>query len=166
MINYLPSRAKILDLGCGMAEPITQYFIDQKFTVTGVDGSQKLIALAQKRYPSAEFIVGDMRTINFDRKFDCIIAWHSLFHLPAYDQRTMFTVFKEHIKSDGILLFTSGPQAGEVWSNNGGIAMYHASLSADEYKNLLAQHGFELIAHVVEDENCGGATVWMARYIQ
>jgi len=163
VISYLPSQANVLDLGCGMAEPVTAYFIKKNFRVVGVDGSQTLIDMAQRRYSQAEFIVGDMRTIQFDRKFQAIILWHSFFHLSHQDQRNMFVKFHNYLQEGGILLFTSGPQAGEVWSNNGGIEMYHASLSAHEYKELLAKYGFELLLHVVEDKDCGGATVWMAK---
>lgn len=162
-ISYLKPGATILDLGCGMGEPIAQYFIKQGFDLVGIDGSQKLIALAQDRFPSATWIVEDMREINLNRKFDCLIAWHSLFHLLQEDQRKMFKVFADYLKPRGILLFTSGPDVGEVWGDNGGENLYHASLSADEYKNLLVQHGFQLLIHNVKDEDCGGATIWMAR---
>lgn len=75
----------------------------------------------------------------------------------------MFAIFTEHLQPQGILLFTTGHEAGEVWSDNGGENLYHASLSSDEYKALLKQHGFELLLHTVEDKDCGGATVWMAK---
>jgi hypothetical protein len=42
--------------------------------------------------------------------------------------------------------------------------LYHASLSPNEYKQLLKSHGFELIAHQVNDEHCGEATVWLAKH--
>ena len=162
-ISYLKPGATILDLGCGMGEPIAQYFIEQGFDLLGIDGSQKLIALAKKRFPSTQFLVEDMRNIDLKKKFDCVIAWHSLFHLLQDNQRKMFQIFANHVNQSGILLFTSGPDAGEVWGDNGGENLYHASLSADEYKELLEQHGFQLLIHNVEDVDCGGATVWMAR---
>ena len=163
VISYLKPGAKILDLGCGMGQPIAQYFIEQGFNLVGVDGSEKLIALAQKRFPSATWIVEDMRKINLSQKFDCIVVWHSLFHLPAEDQRKMFKFFADHLNHNGMLLFSSGHEAGEVWSNNGSENLYHASLSADEYTSLLVQYNFEILIHNIEDEYCGGATVWMAR---
>lgn len=163
VIELLPRHATILDLGCGMGEPIAQYFIQEGYQLTGVDGSEKLIDLAKQRLPEGQFLVGDMRTIALYQKFDCVVAWHSFFHLPQDDQRRMFETFKQYVKFDGILLLTTGPSKSEVWSNNGGINMYHASLSAQEYKRLLQQHGFELIVHVVEDKNCGDATVWIAK---
>ena len=76
----------------------------------------------------------------------------------------MFTIFEQHCNLGCLLLFTSGPDAGEVWSDNGGQNLYHASLSTLEYKKILTTHHFEVLEHVVEDKNCGDATVWVARY--
>lgn len=163
VITYLPVGATILDLGCGTGQPIAQYCIERGFAIVGIDGSVQLINRAQKYFPLQTWIVGDMRQIDLRQQFGAIIAWHSLFHLPVQDQRNMFAIFAKHVTSGGILLFTSGPQAGEVWSDNGGQMLYHASLSADEYKSLLAQYGFVLLSHTVEDPHCGGATVWMAQ---
>ena len=73
----------------------------------------------------------------------------------------MFKIFAEHILPKGILMFTSGPSHGEIWSDNGGENLYHASLDPSEYKELLAAHNFQVIKHVVDDEECHGATVWV-----
>lgn len=80
-----------------MGQPIAQYLIAQEFDLTGVDGSSKLITLAQKRFPSATWIVEDMRQIRLSSQFDCIILWHSFFHLPADDQRKMFAIFADQL---------------------------------------------------------------------
>lgn len=163
VIAYLKPGATVLDLGCGTGEPIGQYFADAGFHVTGVDGSTKMLEIARKRCPKMRFILHDMRTINLSEQFNCIIAWHSFFHLSQDDQKVMFTTFKSHLKTDGILLFTSGHEAGEVWGDNGGENLYHASLSPEEYKNLLQQQGFALIEHKISDPECGDATVWLAK---
>ncbi len=163
-ISYLKPNAKILDLGCGMGEPIGKYFIDKGYQLTGIDGSSKLIDLAKNRFLQAEFMVGDMRKVSLKEKFDLVIAWNSFFHLSKDDQRLMFKIFEEHLNSGGILMFTSGPSEGEVWSDNGGEMLYHASLSPEEYKKLLAEHNFEIIKYALNDEECGGACVWVARY--
>src|SRR5690242_20023788 len=68
IISYLKPGNKILDLGCGMGEPIAEYFVSKGFHVTGVDGSVKMITLAKSRLPQAEFLVGDMRTIELNEK--------------------------------------------------------------------------------------------------
>ena len=163
-IKYMEPGSKVLDLGCGTGEPIAKYFVAQGYEVLGVDGSHKLIAKAEQKVPKAKFIVRDMRDLHLEKKFDCIIAWHSFFHLPQEDQRNMFKVFQEHSAPGAMLLFTSGIKDGEVWGENGGEALYHASLNTEEYERLLEAHGFEVVKHAVDDEDCGGATVWVARY--
>lgn len=161
-ISYLKPKAKILDLGCGMGEPIGKYFIDQGFDLTGVDGSAELINLAHIRFPEAKFITQDMRTLDLKEKFDLIISWNSFFHLSREDQRLMFKIFEAHINPNGILMFTSGPKDGEVWSDNGGEMLYHASLDLEEYKKLLLEHNFEIIKCALDHE--GAAYIWVARY--
>jgi hypothetical protein len=76
----------------------------------------------------------------------------------------MFAIFKRHLKPGGILLFTSGTERGEVWGVNGGENLFHASLATAEYQTLLLSNQFEVLRHRINDPDCGGANVWMARY--
>lgn len=164
MITLLNREANILDLGCGTGKPILEYLISNKFKVTGVDASLKMIEIASRNFPNVEFIIEDMRKLSINKKFDAIIAWHSFFHLPARDQPKMFNIFSAHLNSRGILLFTSGTEKGEAWGINGGEDLFHASLNTADYQSLLANNEFDLLEHKINDENCGGATVWMAQY--
>ncbi|MCZ4225501.1 class I SAM-dependent DNA methyltransferase [Pedobacter rhodius] len=164
LISLIPSNGSILDVGCGTGVPILNYFQNKGFKVTGVDASEKMLSLAQRNFPSTAFILADMRKLPLLKKHDAIIAWHSFFHLPATDQPDMFTVFQNHLNPEGILLFTSGTTSGEVWGMNGGENLFHASLNTDEYKQLLEEHHFKILVHVVDDAECGNATVWMAQY--
>ena len=95
-----------------------------------------MLEIAQSRCPQTRFILSDMRTINLNEKFDCIIAWHSFFHLSQNDQRTMFKTFVSHLKAGGVLLFTSGSEEGEIWGDNGGENLYHASFHQMNTKNF------------------------------
>lgn len=163
IVNSIPAGGSILDLGCGTGEPIARFFIEKGFHLTGVDGSAKMIALCQKRFPSERWIVSDMREIKFPQQFDAILAWHSFFHLDHESQREMFKLFNSHLKSGGVLAFTSGEEEDEVWSDNGGQQLYHASLSTHEYKKLLEESLFKVLRHTVRDPKCGEATVWVVR---
>lgn len=163
VIDHIKPGSIILDLGCGMGEPITEYLINKGINVVGVDRCERLIELAKERFPNTRFLLKDMRDLCLGEKFDAIIAWHSFFHLNLAEQRTMFQTFEEHINPGGILLFTSGPDAGEVWGDNGGEMLYHASLSPAEYRSLFEQFGFNELLFNIEDPTCGGATVWMAQ---
>jgi cyclopropane fatty-acyl-phospholipid synthase-like methyltransferase len=153
----------VLDLGCGTGEPIARYLAARGSEVTGVDGATAMLAQFRRNLPSAEAIHADMRGLKLGRRFDAILAWNSFFHLSPSDQRAMFPVFAAHAAPGAILMFTSGPRAGEPLGEVGGEPVYHASLDPQEYQALLVAHAFEPMAFVAEDPACRGHTVWMAR---
>ena len=158
-----PARRKILDIGCGAGEPIAQYLIERGCRVTGVDAAPAMIDLCKARFPEMAWIMADMRSLILPERFGAIIAWDSFFHLRAQDQREMFPIFRDHIAPRGLLLFTSGPAHGEAIGEMYGQRLYHASLDAEEYRELIAANGFGVLRHTVEDPQCGGHTVWLAQ---
>jgi hypothetical protein len=109
-------------------------------------------------------VEADMRRLLLGRRFAGIIAWDSYFHLTPSDQRAMFPIFVAHSAPGAMLMFTSGPEAGVSIGTFQGEALYHASLDPQEYAALLLEHSFVLLSHVVEDPDCGGRTIWLARY--
>ncbi|HYF08377.1 MAG TPA: class I SAM-dependent methyltransferase [Acetobacteraceae bacterium] len=162
-LALLPPGAPVLDLGCGMAEPIAAYVIERGHPVTGVDGAPAMIALCRARFPAQRWIVADVRGFHLGETFAGLLAWDSLFHLPPDQQRAMFPVFGRHVGPGGALMFTSGPHHGIAMGEFEGEPLYHASLDAAEYQTLLHSHGFDVLAHRVEDPGCGDHTVWLAR---
>ena len=161
--SLVPPGAAVLDVGCGAGEPIAAHLIGRGFRLTGIDSAPSLLALCRGRFPDAEWVQADMRTLSLGRRFGGIVAWDSFFHLSMDDQRGMFPVFAEHAAPGTVLLFTSGPAAGEAIGEFQGEPLYHASLDAEEYRTLLAAHGFAVVRHVEEDPECGHHTIWLAR---
>jgi trans-aconitate methyltransferase len=159
----LPPGGTILDIGCGMAEPIARYFIESGFRLTGFDSSPALIALCRARFPGHEWIVGDMRALNLGCRFDGLLAWHSSFHLSPDDQRGLYPRFAAHARPGGHLMFTSGDAEGVRIGEWLGEPLYHASLAPAEYRRLLEENGFEVVEQRPRDPECGEATVWLAR---
>ena len=159
----LPPAGRVLDLGCGAGEPIARDLVERGFTLTGIDSSPSLVALARRRLPDQEWIVADMREVDLRRRFDGLIAWHSFFHLAPHEQRAMFPRFAAHAEPGAALMFTSGPQAGEEIGRWQGEPLYHASLDPQEYEALLGGIGFDVLEHRLRDPECGEATVWLAR---
>ena len=160
----LPPGGHVLDIGCGMGEPIAASLIERGYVVTGVDSSPSLIRLCRERFPTLEWIVADMRAMELGRRFDGLLAWHSLFHLPPADQRPMFARFARHAASNARLMFTSGTEEGSAIGEWQGEPLYHGSLDTGEYGRLLGGAGFEVINHVVADPACGHCTVWLAQH--
>lgn len=162
-LALLPVNGQILDIGCGNGMPIADYFIRQGFQVTGVDSSQPMIDRCLQRFSEQSWSVADMRTLALADRFDGLIAWDSFFHLAREDQRQMFNVFRQHANSQATLMFTSGTSNGEAIGTFEGEALYHASLAPEEYRQLLQEQGFSVVKTIVEDPDCGGRTVWLAR---
>ena len=153
----------VLDLGCGPGKPMAAYLVANGLDVCGVDSSPTMIAMARENLPGREFIVADMRTLSLGRRFSGILAWDSFFHLAPDAQRRMFPIFRDHAAPGAPLMLTSGPQHGESIGQLRGEPLYHASLAPAEYRSLLGNHGFDVAAEKMEDPDCGGHSVWLAR---
>ncbi len=162
--TLIPQGGAILDIGCGSGEPLARHFIESGYALTGIDSSPSLIDMCRTRFPNASWQVADMRRLSSGRSFDGLIAWDSFFHLTAEDQRRMFPLFRAHSKPGTALMFTSGPAHGEAMGVFVGEPLYHSSLGADEYRALLQDHGFAVVAHKAEDPTCGNHTVWLAQH--
>jgi SAM-dependent methyltransferase len=163
-LTHVPPGGTVLDVGCGVGEPIARYLMDHGVGVVGVDASQSMIELCRARFPHAEWIVADMRELDLGRRFAGLLAWDSFFHLTADDQRCMFPRFAAHAERGAPLMFTSGPTEGEAIGTYREEPLYHASLDPAEYEQLLAINEFVVRAYVAKDADCGEHTVWLATH--
>nr|WP_174506710.1 class I SAM-dependent methyltransferase [Acinetobacter sp. Marseille-Q1620] len=164
-LSLIPHHSKILDIGCGSGKPVAQYMIENGYSVVGIDSSDSMLEMAMQNFPEQTWMQQDMRGLDLNEKFKGILAWDSFFHLTQDDQRRMFKTFQKHADSGAVLMFTSGPANGEAIGDMFGDALYHASLSPEEYTSLLNDHGFEVVEMRAEDPECAGHTVWLARRI-
>ncbi len=163
-LDLIPQSKSVLDIGCGSGLPIGRYFIENGCDVTAVDGALDMVKIAQVNLPEAQVLHADMRDLDLNRQFGGILAWNSSFHLTPEDQRGLFPIFRQHAALNAPLMFTSGTGHGTAMGTFEGETLYHGSLAPDEYRDLLAQNGFELLRHKVEDPDCGRLTVWLAQY--
>jgi predicted TPR repeat methyltransferase len=153
----------ILDLGCGAGEPVDRYLIDHGYSVTGVDSSEKMIALARIRFARQRWLKMDMRKALLDQKFAGIVAWDSLFHLGPDEQMSVLIRAAGWLEKDGNFLFNTGPAHGEAIGHQFGEPLYHASLDPSEYRELFERFGLTEIAFVPDDPAAGGRSVWLVR---
>lgn len=158
-----PPGGAILDVGCGAGDPVARHFVERGYAVTGLDYAAPMIDLARARFPQAQWIVGDMREIDFGARFDGVLSWHSFFHLTADDQRETLPRLAACLKPGAPLMLTVGPAAGEVFGQVAGEPVYHASLDPDEYQARLDALGLDLVAFRADDPETDGASVLLAR---
>lgn len=88
LVRYVTAGDRVLDLGCGNGR-LSQLFHDLSISYVGLDQSEELIKLAQKKFSEVKFVVGEMTYLPFpDAYFDaiyCIAAFH---HLTTRDTQT------------------------------------------------------------------------------
>jgi SAM-dependent methyltransferase len=111
--KYAPATRSMLDLGCGTGGH--DLLLAQKgFTVTGVDRSAEMLAMANARLANlvpqpagVSFIQDDIRTLCLNQTFDAVL---SLFHVISYqtsneDLQAAFATVRKHLAPGGIFIF-------------------------------------------------------------
>ncbi len=161
LINYIPEKSHILDIGCGSGFPIADYLIKKNFHVTGIDGSQELLDIAKKKCPKMRGLYGDVRTTTFNKTVDAIVEWWCLFHLPKSDHEHMIARFAQWLKPGGILEFTSGDSEYE-WADSNMLnqELHFYSLAPNVYEQYLKKYGFEILLKENDQEH---HLVWIAK---
>lgn len=157
------SPLKILDIGCGTGIPLTKQLVKSGFQVKGVDISTEMIEKARRNVPEATFIIGDIISLEIDRKFDGILAWDSLFHLPLENQEKTLRKIIRMLNNDGILMFTAGGQAGELVSSMFDTEFYYSSLSEEHYERILIEEECEILFNEIDDSRNKGHRVICCR---
>lgn len=163
----LPTKARLLDLGCGSGYPIADYFLRTGFELVGVDYAEPMIEIAKSLFPkskspNASWVVADMRALSDIGMFDGIYSWDGFFHLSMIEQRALLKELAGRINPGGALLLTVGTGEGEVTGTIAGETIYHASLSPAEYHETLKALGFATIIYKAEDPQCMGRSVLLA----
>jgi SAM-dependent methyltransferase len=101
-----PSGGAALDLGCGAGVPVARW-LARRFEVTGVDISERQVAHARRRVPSARFLKADMMELEFPSgSFDVVTAFWSIIHVPREEQPELVRRVHDWLRPGGAFLAT------------------------------------------------------------
>jgi len=143
----LPSKATILDLGCGTGIPISQVLIERGFRVYGVDASPTILAAFRAGFPGVPLECAAVEDSDFfGRAFDAVIAWGLFFLLDVEVQRRLIKKIGGVLRSGGRLLFTAPAESDESGSwPDVMTGRPQFSLGYEEYRKALEAEGMSLV---------------------
>lgn len=104
----------VLDVGCGSGV-FLRAAADRGADVTGIDSSERLVALARTRVPEADVAVGDLQELPYeDRRFDVVAGFNSFFF--AADMVAALGEARRVAKPGGSVVI-------QVWGRHGTCAL-------------------------------------------
>ncbi|MGV3772002.1 MAG: glycosyltransferase [Verrucomicrobiales bacterium] len=142
----IPENASVLEIGCGIGDLLAS--LKPKRGV-GIDFSASMIALAQNRHPSLQFITAEAGSIPLDEKFDYIVLSDLVNDLPDVQSVLEHVRKFAHPGSRLVLNFFNN-----VWrpilgmaeeTNHKAPTLEQNWLSSTDMRNLLNLAGWELI---------------------
>lgn len=100
----LPKESKILDLPCGHGRH-SILLSEKGYKVTGIDIQEDFIRLAKEQKSNVDFLVQDMRKIDYDNQFDAVInMFTSLGYFDEGENALVVKKMSKALKQGGKLL--------------------------------------------------------------
>ena len=158
LINNLPKKSAILDLGCGTGMPYDLYLsTNSGYDIKGIDISEAHINMAKKNISKGNYIKGDFTKYDFqNEKYDAVIAIYSIFHIPREEHNKLIKKIHKYLKKNGYILITMGVretdgiEIEDDFCGNTRMAWSHY----DYKKNieLINNNGFRIIKYDNEND--------------
>lgn len=162
-----PAPGALLDLGCGAGEPFPRFFLDRAWSVTGVDFSPKMLALAARYAPNMTPLCADMLDVDFPpSRFDALTCIYSLFHVPRARHPELFAKFFRWLRPGGRALFTyasrayTGADAFEGEMDFMGRRLFYSHWTPDTLRAQLADAGLAVESAPLRDIG-GESFLWV-----
>lgn len=147
-LSYLAPGSLILDFGCGSGRDANA-FTEKGYSVIGIDLSEKMLEIARKTAPKAEFRLMDIVNLEFpDSHFDGVWAIASLLHVPKQDVPNAVGGVYRVLKNNGIWHLSVKEGSGEVMKPDaryGGVEKFWNFFAKDELESHLQTAGFSIL---------------------
>jgi SAM-dependent methyltransferase len=104
--RFTPTKAKIIDLGCGTG--ILEIYLPKDYKIVGIDNSKDMLKIAKsKKLKNAKFVLADIRNLDLKEKFDIAVCINdTLNHLTSSkDLKSFFANVARHLKKGSIFIF-------------------------------------------------------------
>lgn len=171
ILRDVPANATVLDLGCGTGIPIAKHIVEKGYRVLGVDQSMKMLEIARREVPGAEFIHGDMVQIEFNQQFAAAVAWDSAFHVERKYHSAIYHKLANCLEIGAKLLLSVGGAGPEeitagtegFTSEMFGETFFYSGYEPAVARELIEAEGFEIEVWEVDDPSSRGHIAVIAR---
>jgi SAM-dependent methyltransferase len=165
LITRLPTKSRVLDLGCGSGVPVALELARHGHDVVGIDGSARQVSLARLNVSDAHFIHADMTRVEVaPSSFDAVAAFYSITHVPRDEHAELLRRIVSWLKPGGVFLASLGADQSANWRGSWlGAEMFFSHYGAELNERLVRQAGFNIEeAAVVNQDNEDGRFLWVA----
>ena len=122
----------VLDVACGTGVLFPDYLARNVGSLTAVDISPEMAKIAESKYPGrVEVLCGDVETLDFGKKFDCIVVYNAFPHFPEPEQ--LIRTLSGLLKAGGTLTVAHGMSRAAIDHHHEGSAS-HVSIG------LMSEH--------------------------
>jgi SAM-dependent methyltransferase len=145
LLAVLPPDARVVELGCGNGTRETRE-LAARTQLTGVDLSEEQLRRARERVPEAEFVHGDLTTIEFDPgSLDAVAAFYVFNHVPRDLLSPLLERIHGWLTTGGWLLTAFGVSDMEGWTGEWlGAETFFSSYPAETNSQLVSRAGFRI----------------------
>jgi SAM-dependent methyltransferase len=104
LFKFLNIGSEVLDLGCGFGYHMTE--LSNDYNIIGIDNDHEIVRYALKKNPSANIIVGDMRGLPYNERFDAVICLQSVLSYCTQNQELINAIvgIKNALKPGGYVM--------------------------------------------------------------
>jgi ubiquinone/menaquinone biosynthesis C-methylase UbiE len=144
----------VVEVGCGPGR-IAAQLKSLGVSISGVDLSPAMIAVARRRHPELRFDVGSMLALDRgDGTLAAIVAWYSTIHLEAARLPLAFAEFHRVVRPEGLVLlaFQVGDEVRHLTEGYGHEVSLDVHLrDPDQVSGLLVAEGFVEVTRFVRE---------------
>jgi SAM-dependent methyltransferase len=159
--RYVPEANSLLELGCGTGSILAR--LPSVGSLTGVDRSPAMLAVARGKVPGARLIEDDMQAFSFDERFDVVICvFDSLNHLLDFNEwQETFSRVRDHLVDGGLFVFDVntigelrrlGEEPPWVFDFPAGLAIVDVLFAEDDEGNGMSNWDIRIFEQVGVDK--------------
>ncbi len=131
----------ILDIACGTGVLFPDYEERCVKSITGIDISSEMIAIAGKKFPDVMLLSGDASIFDFPKTYDCIMIYNAFPHFD--DPEKLIAHLSGFLKEGGTLTVAHGMSRNRINRHHDEVAVHVSNelMGADELSMMMVKYG-------------------------